>query len=359
MKNKNIRNILVIIQRSNGDVFLSSPLVDALYANYEQPSIDLLVNEHTFAIAKTLKNTHRIYTFSKNRGRITEALKTIQTIYKQYDLSISLTASDRSVFFAIISGKISISATEGSLQKSWWKKLFLDSSYYFDTSRHIVLNNITSLELLGIFTSSVSVSPKRFPEEERSVMARLKKLGIDQFLIFHPSAQYNYKVYPRLQRNALLSLLNTLDIPIVVTGGKSELDLKIKAELPELENVHDFIGNTSLEELFALSNLSRAYIGSDTLNMHIAASQNKRIFAIFGPTILKSWSPWSNKLQRSAVDDMPVQTYGNVTIFQAAMPCVACGLAGCDDNHGPSECLYNIDPSMIYTEVKQWLKTLR
>lgn len=359
MKNKKIRNILVIIQRSNGDVFLSSPLVDALYANYEQPLIDLLVNEHTFAVAKTLKNIHRIYTFAKNRGRITETLKTIQTIYKKYDLSISLTASDRSVFFAIVSGKISISATEDSSQKSWWKKLLLNSSYYFDTSRHIVLNNTKSLELLGIFTGPVSVSPKRFPEEERSVTARLKKLGIDRFLIFHPSAQYNYKIYPRLQRNTLLSLLSTLDIPIVVTGGKSELDLKIKSELPELENVHDFIGNTSLEELFALSNLSRAYIGSDTLNMHIAAAQNKRIFAIFGPTILRSWSPWSNELQTSAVADMPVQTYGNVTVFQADMPCVACGLAGCDDNHGPSECLYNIDPGMIYTEVKQWLKTLQ
>ncbi len=359
MKNKKIRNILVIIQRSNGDVFLSSPLVDALYANYEQPLIDLLVNEHTFAVAKTLKNIHRIYTFSKSSSRITEALKTIQTIYKKYDLSISLTASDRSVFFAIISGKISISATEDSSQKYWWKKLFLSSSYYFDTSRHIVLNNTKSLELLGILTGTVSVSPRRFPEEERSVMARLKKLGIDQFLIFHPSAQYDYKIYPRLQRNTLLSLLSTLDIPIVITGGKSELDLKIKAELPELENVHDFIGKTSLEELFALSNLSKAYIGSDTLNMHIAAAQNKRIFAIFGPTLLKTWSPWSNELQRSAVADMPAQTYGNVTIFQAAMPCVACGLAGCDDNHGPSECLYNIDPGMIYTEVKQWLKTLQ
>lgn len=359
MKNKKIRNILVIIQRSNGDVFLSSPLVDTLYASYEQPLIDLLVNENTFAIAKTLKNIHRIYTFSKSRNRITETLKTIQTIYKNYDLSISLTASDRSVFFAVISGKISISATEHSPQKSWWKKLFLNSSYSFDTSRHIVLNNTKSLELLEIGTDRVTVSPKRFPEEERSIMARLKKLGIDQFLIFHPSAQYNYKIYTQQHRNVLLSLLNTLNLPIVVTGGTSELDLKIKAELPELENVCDFIGTTSLEELFALSNLSKAYIGSDTLNMHIAASQNKRIFAIFGPTLLKTWSPWSNELQRNAVSDMPKQTYGNITVFQADMPCVACGLAGCDDSHGPSECLSNIDPHMIYSEVKQWLKTLR
>ena len=48
---------------------------------------------------------------------------------------------------------------------------------------------------------------------------------------------------------------------------------------------------------FALSELSLAYIGMDTLNMHIAAAQNKRIFAIFGPTNLTMWSPWSNELK--------------------------------------------------------------
>jgi len=357
MTKKRINNILIIIQRSNGDVFLSSPLVDALYENYEHPLIDLLVNDHTLAAAKTLNNIHRIYTFSKSSSRFTEALKTIKAIYKKYDLSISLTASDRSVFFSIVSGNFSLSATEDSIKKSWWKKLFLNSSYYFDTSRHIVLNNTKSLELLGIETDRLTVSPKRFIQKEASFTRSLSKSGINKFIIFHPSAQYDYKIYPVHLRIKLLELLNTLDIPLIVTGGKSSLDMKIKKELPSLRNVYDFIGITSLEEFFALSNLSIAYIGSDTLNMHIAASQNKRIFAIFGPTILQTWSPWSNELQKNAISDKPVQTYGNITIFQADMPCVACGLAGCGDNHGKSDCLYHIDTFTIFNEVQKWLKT--
>ena len=89
--------------------------------------------------------------------------------------------------------------------------------------------------------------------------------------------------------------------------------------------------------------------------MHIAASQNKRVFAIFGPTILDTWSPWSNELQTNTNTNSPKQTYGNITIFQANMPCVACGLAGCDDKHGQSECLDKIDPNLIFEEVKTWL----
>jgi heptosyltransferase-3 len=93
--------------------------------------------------------------------------------------------------------------------------------------------------------------------------------------------------------------------------------------------------------------------------MHIASGQNKPIFAIFGPTNLKMWSPWSNKSQKCASKDKPKQVYDSITIFQADMPCVACGKAGCDDKHGKSECLDHIDPEDIFNEVKDWYKNAK
>ena len=187
---------------------------------------------------------------------------------------------------------------------------------------------------------------------------RLEKQKIGKFLIFHPSSQYNYKLYSQNLRNNLLGLLNQLNIPIIVTGGSNELDLAIKKTLPSFDNVVNWIGQTSIEEYTALSGLSLGYIGMDTLNMHIAAAQNKRVFAIFGPTILAMWSPWSNELQLSATEDKPIQKYGNITIFQADMPCVACGKSGCN-NKGISECLDNISPQVIANEVEKWFKHAR
>ena len=67
------------------------------------------------------------------------------------------------------------------------------------------------------------------------------------------------------------------------------------------------------------------------------------------------WSPWSNQLKISASHDMPIQTYGDITIFQANMNCVACGKAGCDDS-GISKCLNNINPKIVFEEVKEWYK---
>lgn len=359
---KPVRKILIIIQRSNGDVLLSSPLINKLYEYYNKPQIDLLINDDTKAIASTLNhiNEFNLYSYSWKKqsklSRIKNEFSLVKKIYKKYDLSINLTASDRSVFYSIVASSYCVSAVEKDSNKSWWKKLFLNKSYIFDSSKHIILNNISALKLLDIPNEKVLISSKYKEESKVSMQNKLKVFGIDKFIIFHPSAQYEYKIYPKSLRTELLEKLNTLNIPIIITGANTPIDVQIKSELPKLENIHDFIGETNLDEYIALSDLSFCYIGMDTLNMHIAASQNKRVFAIFGPTLLNTWSPWSNKLQCATSKNLPKQTYDNITIFQANMECVACGLAGCDDKHGRSECLFNIKSNDIYEEVKSWLK---
>ena len=59
--------------------------------------------------------------------------KIIKSIFRNYDLSINLTASDRSVLYAVLASKKSISAIEKKNNKSWWKKIFLYKYYYFDS----------------------------------------------------------------------------------------------------------------------------------------------------------------------------------------------------------------------------------
>jgi heptosyltransferase III len=353
---KNPRNILIIIQRSNGDVLLSETLINSLYENFNSPKIDLLVNDDTSKVAELLSNVSNVHQFSyrnKQSNRWLQERRLISSIYRKYDLSINLTASDRSVIYAILSSKYSISAIEKNNIKSWWKKILLSDFYYFDSRRHILLNNLESLNLLKIQFSKIQQSPNVTSSVVARMQKKLKNNGIKDFVIFHPSSQYTYKIYPAKLRNELLGYLSNLGLSIIVTGSKSMIDIEIKKELPNLPNLLDLIGETSLEECFALNKLSSAYIGMDTFNMHIAAGLNKRIFAICGPTNLNMWSPWSNNLQRGTSINAPVQTYGNITIFQANLPCVACGKAGCNDL-GKSDCLNHINPKTITEKIKKW-----
>ena len=355
---KNPKKILIIIQRSNGDVFLSLSLIKKIYEFYGSPQIDLLVNDDTYQTAALLPHICNIHIFSYERkanNRYAQEVQLLLKIFRKYDLSINLTSSDRSCLYAISSSKKSISVVEKDLKKSWWKKRLLTEYYHYDNTKHILIQNLTPLNILNIQNDNTLQSIDIKSEAYNSIKNKLDKRGIKDFIIFHPSAQYEYKVFPKNLRDELLLNLCNLGFSIVVTGAKNKIDLRIKEELPSLKNLFDFIGDTSLDEYFALSELSIAYIGMDTLNMHIAASQNKRVFAIFGPTNLKMWSPWSNQLKKSATIDMPIQTYGNITIFQADMKCVACGRAGCEDS-GESLCLNNISPKLIFKEFMKWHK---
>jgi heptosyltransferase III len=353
---KKNKKILIIIQRANGDVLLSHSLIDSLSNHYQGSIIDLLVNDDTLPLARLLPKVNSILTFSykkKKDERWMQEKKIIQKIYRKYDLSINLTASDRSVIYSLLSSKKSISAIEKKSQKSWWKKILLTHYYFFDIDQHILVNNLKALNLLNINKVVNNDFPKVSEEITNKVKLLLEREKISQFIIFHPSSQYDFKIYPKHLRDELLEKLNSLEIPIIISGSNNKVDLEIKKDLPKLKNLYDFIGKLTLEEYFALSQLSISYIGMDTLNMHIASVQNKQIFAIFGPTNLSMWSPWSNDQNTAAKENIPLQKYGKVTIFQSSMPCVACGKAGCNDNNGRSECLFTIKPEDIFSEIKK------
>jgi heptosyltransferase III len=354
---KKIKKILIIIQRSNGDVFLSQSLISSIFKHYQSPQIDLLVNDDTLQIAKLMQFINYIHTFSykkKHEAQWSQEKTLVKSIYRKYDLSINLTSSDRSVIYSLLASRKSITAIEENIKKSWWKKILPNDYYFFDSNKHILLNNLEPLNLLKIPHENIQQCPPLNKESITNIKKKLFDKGVGEFIIFHPSAQYKYKIYPQKLRDALLAKLSSIGISILVTGSNNKIDSSIKNSLPSLPNIFDLIGDTSLEEYFALSHLSLAYIGMDTLNMHIAASQNKRIFAIFGPTNVNMWSPWSNMTFSSAQKDAPVQNYGNVTLFQAHLPCVACGKAGCKDLHLQSDCLDEIIPESIFNEFNNW-----
>jgi len=356
---KSFKKILIIIRRSLGDVLATSPMINAIYEYDTETQIDLLVNKNTKGIAKCIKHVSKVLCYDYDwwnkgigKGLINEFLL-LKKISKKYDLAISLTANERSTIYSIMSGRTSIAATDVILENSWWRKAFLSDTYKFAPDCHIVLNNLATIKTLGIPVEKINLSacyPKVAGDNIRRLLDAAK---IDKFIIFHPSARYEYKVYPRKLRNKLLTYLNNIGVPIVITGGGSNIDLHIAAELPELKNIYNFIGKTTLEEAIALTDHSLGYIGMDTFNMHIAAAFNKKIVAIFGPTLPQIWSPWSNSLQTHARDNNePIQRYGDISLIRADHGCVSCGLAGCNDSNYRSKCLHEISPEIIFKEVQ-------
>ena len=66
---KEFNKILIIIQRSNGDVLLSQTLINNIFESYNSPQIDILVNDDTVEVAKLLSNVSDIHQFSYSKKR--------------------------------------------------------------------------------------------------------------------------------------------------------------------------------------------------------------------------------------------------------------------------------------------------
>ena len=93
-------------------------------------------------------------------------------------MSINLTASDRSVIYALLAGKKTISAIEKDNKKSWWKKILLTYYYYFDVNKHILLNNLEPLNFLQI----EHINTLKSPEVSEKIVANIKeKLDAEPF----------------------------------------------------------------------------------------------------------------------------------------------------------------------------------
>ena len=293
---RKIKKIIIIIQRSNGDVLLSSSLIKALYEHYESPQIDLLVNDDTLSVARILPYVNCIHTFSyqkKKKQRWKQEKKIIQKIFRKYDLSINLTASDRSVLYALLASKYAIGCVEDNNRLAWWKNLLLKRSYNWDSKKHILLNNLEPLNCLKIKVSKKQPAPTINQTDTIAIKNRLEKNNIGKFLIFHPSAQYNYKLYSKNLRNDLLGLLNQLNIPIIVTGGNNEFDLVISLGV---------LHNLNLEKISkALNEIKR--VGKQSYIMVESYRNNKELFnlqcwALTAETIMDTES-WKWILKKS------------------------------------------------------------
>ena len=215
----------------------------------------------------------------------------LQKIFRRYDLAIAFTTNERSNLYAFFAGRTSIGAREKVFAKNWWHRLLLDGGYLIDPQRHILENNLSALSTLGISIDRIVLSATYAGASGQKVQQMLKDFGMDRFIIFHPSGRYRCKSYPEQQRNSLLRLLDSLNIPIIVTGGHSDIDRQVAATLPELKNVRSFIGRLSLEECAALTDLRWLMSGSTPSTLILPQPSTNRFLSCSARRFRKSGRP--------------------------------------------------------------------
>ena len=85
--------------------------------------------------------------------------------------------------------------------------------------------------------------------------------------------------------------------------------------------------------------------------MHIAASQNTPVIALFGPSGAYNWGAWDNDVYECTYTARNgTQKMGKHTMIQLELGCVPCGKDGCEGSK-VSDCLMTITFEAVKVEI--------
>lgn len=171
---------------------------------------------------------------------------------------------------------------------------------------------------------------------KQSVEKKLQDANINSESIYAicPGAEYGpSKRWPTEHFTALAQKLITQNSnnQIILLGSKSDHSLgqEITSQAKQASKIHNWCGNTSLDEAIALIGMSKALVSNDSGLMHIAAALKTPQIAIFGSSDPTHTPPLSDRAQ----------------IIWLNMPCSPCHKRECPLGH--LRCLKDILPEQV------------
>lgn len=358
MVKKEFRNALVICTRRLGDVLLATPVVRSLKAAWPHLMVDMLVFEGTQEILSANGDLRRIWTIPEHPPVGTH-LTVLRSIWRRYDLALSVLAGDRPTFHAWVAGNYRI----GTLlpdNKSWWKRKMLHEWVPFDNlETHTVMMN---LQLLAPFKLSPLGTPvvSWTRADEESVSRLFPHLRDSRrYAVLHVSPKFAYKTWTVPGWVTLGRWLLDQGMTVVVTGMESAEQSYCERVIQGLPDAVNLIDRLTLPALGCLLSHAALYVGTDTAVSHMAAAVGTPTVVLFGPSNPVKWGPWPKDFPTTAQGPwrrQGSQRQGNVFLLQGEGECVPCLGEGCDRHiKSLSECLQQLPANRVIQAIETML----
>tara|TARA_B100001287_G_scaffold148884_1_gene125381 strand:- start:2149 stop:3129 length:981 start_codon:yes stop_codon:yes gene_type:complete len=276
--------ILIIRLSSLGDIVLSTPIPRLLKKKFPKSDIHFITKKDFCSIYNYNINVDKVIEFNDNLFEVISKLKN-----ENYDLIIDLHNNLRSNYIKFKLGKPSYT----------YKKQFIKRWLFTNFKIPLRINHITSsyincLSKLNIVDDGDGLD---FYIDEIS-FKKVKTLpGIknNNFTVVIVGAKHFTK---RLPPNKLIELCDKINGPIVLVGGRDEIESsnqiesffnyskasEVPIKLNKKTKIFNYCGKLSISESASVLKLSKMVYSHDTGFMHIAAALNKNLVAIFGST---------------------------------------------------------------------------
>lgn len=300
--------ILIIRFSSIGDIVLTTPAIRCIKQQVPDCELHYLTKSNFQSVLRANPYIDKLHILKKPIG---ETIKELRS--EGFDYVIDLHNNLRT---AIIKWKLGIrSSSFNKLNFEKW--LLVNFKLNRMPTKHIVERYLEAASILGVRNDEKGLD--YFFEHEHEV-SQLLPLSHQQFVGIVVGAAHATK---RLPTKKLIHLARLIRHPIVLLGGKEDIQRGMEIARAAGEHVFNACGEFNLEESAFLVKSARYIITHDTGLMHIAAAFNKPIRSVWGNTVPElGMYPYK-------VDDHQLFEVNNLS----CRPCSKIGFKKCPRGH--------------------------
>ena len=345
-----MRRILIIAPNWIGDAVMSQPLLAKLKTLHPDSEIDVLATTWVAPIYRACTQVQQVIEAKLEHQKLQWGLRKSlarQLQSKQYQMCFVLPNSLKSALIPWLANIPLRIGYQGELRFGLINLALPNPS---KVDRPPMVEHYLALASLINQDSESLEAPLTHPSNpllqiqegaQKSIAAKLKAQQIDpkNLFVFCPGAEYGVtKRWPtkHFAQLARLLIAENPQTQIILLGSKSDhaLAQDIVQYASNQSNLHNWCGNTSLDEAIALIGASQSVVSNDSGLMHIAAALKTPQVAIFGSSDPHHTPPLSERAK----------------VIWLNLPCSPCHKRVCPLGH--LRCLNDISPDQVLSTIK-------
>jgi len=338
-----MHGILIIAPNWIGDAVMTQPLLASLKKQYPESNIDVLASTWVAPIYRACPEVNQVIEAKFEHKQLQWGLRkqlAQELAVKKYQACFVLPNSLKSALIPWLANIPFRVGYRGELRFGLIN-VALDNpnkinrppmvEHYLALSQ--LLNEEQSTSIIGSLVPKLNVSTAA----KQSVQTKLLSAKIEpaNIYVMCPGAEYGpTKRWPTSHFSALAQRLiaSNPNTQIILLGSKSDhvLAQEITSQAKQDTHIHNWCGDTTLDEAIALIGMCKAVVSNDSGLMHIAAALKTPQVAIFGSSDPAHTPPLSDKAK----------------VIWLNLPCSPCHKRECPLGH--LKCLNDILPEQVF-----------
>jgi lipopolysaccharide heptosyltransferase II len=354
--------ILLVRPRLIGDVLLTTPVIRAMRRRYPDAELVYVVEEHAAPVVTSNPHLSETIIIRHRRGvrRVVEDLRlAMQLRVRRFDVAVDMHGGTRSGWLTFATGaRMRVGYDVSGRTWMYTHRVARPRGY---APRHSVLS---MWDLAAVVDESFSAPPTPArdrlempvtPAAAAEVGRRLEQLGVtaaDEIVVMHAAAGNQFRQWPEASFGSVARALGAVSRRVILVVGSHHDSATIdrivtaaRGDTPAAAGRVHAAPGWPLEQLRALMDRAALFVGGDSGPMHIAATSDVPIVAVFGPTLPAHWAPWR-------------PAHAPVAIVEPGpLDCRPCDQRVCAP--GDFRCLRGLTPDQVVAAAERLLETQR